>query len=128
MEFFVVFPLFRYHFSVAYRIQTYGIIRKSKFRKIKTRNFRNSVYLTTELWKFRIRFRGLELVYLIYGNKNYGEFRNSVSGSLFFHGLVTARFRNKIFLGKRKAKQNMQKVKLVFGKLKNIVIFVIFKY
>ncbi len=33
-------------------------------------NKRKKFYKITELWKFRVRFRGLELVYLIYGKKN----------------------------------------------------------
>jgi hypothetical protein len=47
-------------------------------------------YKNTEFWKFRVRFRGLELVYRIYGNKNYVNFRNSISGELLFRCLAAA--------------------------------------
>jgi len=33
-------------------------------------NKRKKFYKITELWKFRVRFRGLEFVYLIYGKKS----------------------------------------------------------
>ncbi len=35
----------------------------------KLRNYGNSVFKITELWKFRVRFRNLALIHLNYGKK-----------------------------------------------------------
>ncbi len=48
----------------------YGIMEIPCF---KLRNYGNSVFKITELWKFRVQFRNLALIHLNYGKNNYGN-------------------------------------------------------
>ncbi len=43
---------------------------------LKLRNFGNSVFKITELWKFRVRFRNIALIHLNYGEKKLRKFHN----------------------------------------------------